>query len=200
MIREQQSFTPRFGSPPKYYEEPSNCSPPRQPTPPAISLTHPSRSPSHSPSNLTNRLSDLSLKSLIATLPPRFYGICPHSLTSSTPCPLPKCNLQQLCRDYNNESNSNSSAPPNSNSNSNGCTNASCPYVHEYRTCEDEANGLICRFMRDGGGVGHGSWKKRKVHGCKRVHERALGGCGRGEWDIRCLVSSLRGEHREGRY
>lgn len=191
----QQTFTPRFGSPPKYYEEPSNYSPP---TPPAISLNHPSLSPSPSPNNLRTRLSDTTLKSLIATLPPRFYGICPHSLTTDTPCPLPKCNLQQLCPEYNDLNKPSSTSPGSKASNS--CTNVACLYVHEYRTCENEANGEVCRFVSGGGSWG-GYWNKRKrIHGCKRLHERLFGGCGKREWEARCLVSSLRGEHREGRY
>jgi hypothetical protein len=51
-----------------------------------------------------------------------------------------------------------------------------------------------------GGDGGNGYWKKKKIHGCKRVHERVLGGCGRREWEARCAVADLRAAHREGRY
>ena len=76
----------------------------------------------------------------------------------------------------------------------------SCHYVHEYRTCEDEANGFICRYMKAGPGGGGGYWKRKKIHGCKRVHERVLGRCGKVEWEVRCVVAGLRVAHGEGRY
>jgi hypothetical protein len=62
----------------------------------------------------------------------------------------------------------------------------------------------MCRYMEagpgGGGDGGNGYWKKTKIHGCKRVHEMVLGGCGGREWEARCVVAGLRVAHGEGRY
>jgi len=54
--------------------------------------------------------------------------------------------------------------------------------------------------MKAGPGGGGGYWKRKKIHGCKRVHERVLGRCGKVEWEVRCVVAGLRVAHGEGRY
>ncbi|KAH7308276.1 hypothetical protein BKA65DRAFT_559761 [Rhexocercosporidium sp. MPI-PUGE-AT-0058] len=69
--------------------------------------------------------------SLIAPLPPRWYGICPHSLAQADPCPLGlKCQFTVLCPLYNNLD-------------GDGCPlfnmggASACRFAHEYRFCED---------------------------------------------------------------
>jgi hypothetical protein len=42
--------------------------------------------------------------------------------------------------------------------------------------------------------------KQKKIHATKRVHEKAMGGCRKEEWEARMLVARLREVHKEGRY
>lgn len=51
----------------------------------------------------SNAVSDPVLWHIIAKLPPRFYGVCPFSLTSSRRCPVEGCSLAQVCDLYNDE-------------------------------------------------------------------------------------------------
>jgi len=136
-----------------------------------------------------NDNSDTDLHELIANLPPRFFGVCPFSLTSSKPCPLPNCQLALLCTAHNDES-----IP--------GCRDQMqgnyCPKLHEYQTCEKELRNERCPYAapQKGDKKKHGP-EAKKSHMRKRIHKAY---CDPEEWKHREAVAKLREMHLEGRY
>ncbi|PVH78757.1 hypothetical protein DL98DRAFT_655954 [Cadophora sp. DSE1049] len=134
-------------------------------------------------------------ESLIAPLPPRWYGICPYSLANAAPCPLGvNCQFVPLCPNYNNE-------------NGSGCAlfnkggPAACRFAHEYRFCEQVVSKQPGGCVWEGNGLGkHPATmeqvkKKREIHMRIKAHKST---CDVAEWDARMLLLSMREAHGRG--
>jgi len=136
-------------------------------------------------------MSDDTIKHIIGMLPPRFYGVCPTSLLSSSPCPLQPCNLAQICDSYNDEA-----SPAGCARNLSG---KPCRYVHEYRTCDFEVDrNFRCHVATPSQYDRERVTKEyRMVHVRKRVHKSQ---CDVEEWKAREMVAGLRDLHLQGRY
>lgn len=119
--------------------------------------------------------------SLVLSLPPRFYGICPHSLCASSEgrCKIKGCRLQQVCEAFNDEK-------------GDGCKDEACRFLHEHRSCHEEIDGFGCRFM----GVDK-NCNSRIQHLKKRAHSEFVLP---EEWNARIAVAGLRVGHQEGKY
>jgi hypothetical protein len=70
------------------------------------------------------------------------------------------------------------------------CKSTPCSSVHEKRTCEEEASGMECSFLKKG-------TEYRKEHIQWTVHKRDIG---EEEWRVRYVLAGLRGLHEQGVY
>jgi hypothetical protein len=110
----------------------------------------------------------------------RFCRVCPISLTQPYSCDVANCGLKKLCPKYNDEHGS-------------GCTDLKCKLLHEYRTCSEEIEGIICSYKN----VSTMN-KSKMAHMNKRVH--APGMAGSEEWRAREVIAALVKPHQDGRY
>ncbi|KAG4440269.1 hypothetical protein IFR05_004230 [Cadophora sp. M221] len=133
--------------------------------------------------------------SLIAPLPPRWYGICPHSLAQTGPCPLGlKCQFVPVCPSHNNPD-------------GDGCAlfnmggASACRFVHEYRFCEDvlaDGQGSCpweCNTLGRHPATMEQVKMKKQIHMRVRVHKSR---CDVAEWDARVVLLSMREAHARG--
>ncbi|KAK0104972.1 hypothetical protein ONS95_005233 [Cadophora gregata] len=134
-------------------------------------------------------------ESLVASLPPRWYGICPYSLASAKPCPLGvNCEFVPLCPNYNNE-------------NGDGCAlfnrggPTACRYAHEYRICEQafskKPGGCVweCNRLGNHPAAMNSAKKKKEIHMTIRAHKST---CSVADWEARMLLLSMREAHGKG--
>jgi FtsZ-binding cell division protein ZapB len=152
----QQAFVPQSGSPPGSFEQKKQNDP--------------------------NQVASEALKQVIVTLPARYFGVCPNSISSPGPCPVPHCRLQPVCEDFNDE------IGP-------GCKNRSCIFAHVYRTCTEMLDGVGCSYMN----VNERSTKK-EGHMKKRIHPCGGFMISQSEWKLREAIGGLREAHKESRY
>lgn len=138
----------------------------------------------------SDEISDSDLNAMIASLPPRFYGVCPVSLVSMDHCPVEGCSLARTCDAYNDEF-----GP--------GCEGFTiegpCRQVHEYRTCKFEIDSSKpCRYAKPTKEDRKQDFQRlRQCHMMTRAHK---GNCDSEEWKHRILMGDLRTIHLTGRY
>ncbi|KAH7403796.1 hypothetical protein BKA64DRAFT_707270 [Cadophora sp. MPI-SDFR-AT-0126] len=133
--------------------------------------------------------------SIIALLPPRWYGICPYSLANAAPCPLGvNCQFIPLCPNYNDE-NGSGCGP----FNKGGPT--ACRFAHEHRFCEQAVSRQPEGCVWEGNVLGrHPATmeqvkKKREIHMRVKAHKST---CDVAEWEARLLLLSMREAHGRG--
>ncbi|CAG8974572.1 hypothetical protein HYALB_00004368 [Hymenoscyphus albidus] len=164
-----------------------------------------------------SRIDEDTIKFLISSLPESVRNICPISITcSSSICTVPGCKLQKVCDEFNNET-----LPL-----THTCLIQPCPFVHMYRTCEQEINGagLGCQAWMDvqkarAGNLTQGHshahppmshassarqaaggdrlTERRDMHVAKRAHAAI---CTAEENEARRLLFQIIDVHRLGRY
>lgn len=158
-----------------------------------VGLPSPDRS-IHKSTHRTTKTSEMAesiLNEIVASLPARFYGVCPVSLVSSKKSPLSPCSLVEICNSYNDEF-----GP--------GCMRSMngeiCPYLHEFRTCAEDVGNLDkkirnhCSIAK----MGKKEWTaESRAHMKTRVHK---GHCSNEEWKHREVVAGLIDVHLDGRY
>jgi FtsZ-binding cell division protein ZapB len=125
----------------------------------------------------------------LVTLPAKYFGVCPNSLSSPGPCPVPHCRLQPVCEDFNDEHGF-------------GCSNRFCKFAHLYRTCTEALDGVECSYFMS---KEKNAKKRVDAHMKKRIHPYGAyptGGSGvnKKEWQLRVDIASLREAHKEHKY
>ncbi|KAL2066977.1 hypothetical protein VTL71DRAFT_1401 [Oculimacula yallundae] len=210
-----QTFIPQIGSPQKFRRRspgsastgrsPNNNNDHQMPPTPSTYTSYAVQDPGRAQPQLqyssqpmgfavTPQHSTLPPHSLLAPLPPRWYGICPHSLADTTPCPLgANCKFVPLCALYNHPA-------------GDGCPDfkkegpSACRYAHEYRFCEDEISYPPGRCLWERHSSNYLAARERTkkakaLHVRLRAHRANIT---KSEWDARMVLLSMREAHARG--